>query len=89
MAIGARPRDVERMVVQRGLALALAGVLLGVSGSLMLAPLLASMLYGVTASNPVTLALVSLLMLAVAVLASWLPALRATRVDPVQTLRYE
>jgi len=89
MAIGARPLDVERMVVQRGLVLALIGVLLGVSGSLMLSPLLASMLYGVRASSPVTLAAVSLLMLAVAVLASWLPALRATRVDPVQTLRYE
>jgi ABC-type lipoprotein release transport system permease subunit len=64
-------------------------VLLGVSGSLMLSPLLASMLYGVRASSPVTLAAASLLMLAVAALASWLPALRATRVDPVQTLRYE
>ena len=89
MAIGARPRDVQRMVVRRGLALALAGVLLGVSGSLMLAPLLASMLYGVSSSSPVTLASVSLLLLAVAALASWLPALRATRVDPVQTLRYD
>ena len=89
MAIGARPRDVERMVVQRGLVLALIGVLFGISGSLMLAPLLASMLYGVTASSPLTLAAVSGLLLAVAVLASWLPALRATRVDPVQTLRYE
>ena len=89
MAIGARPRDVVRMVVQRGLVLALVGVLLGVSGSLVLAPLLASMLYGIRASNPLTLVLVSLLMLAVAVLASWLPALRATRVDPVRTLRYE
>jgi putative ABC transport system permease protein len=89
VAIGARPRDVERMIVQRGLALALIGVVLGVSGSLMLSPLLASMLYGVGASSPVTLAAVSVLMLAVAALASWLPALRATRVDPVQTLRYE
>jgi len=89
MAIGARPLDVQRMVVRRGFLLALVGVLLGACGSLMLSRLLVSMLYGVSASSPLTLAAVSLLMLAVAVLASWLPALRATRVDPVQTLRYE
>jgi len=89
IAIGARPIDVQRAVVLRGLTLALTGVAIGVLGSLMLSRLLASMLYGVSASSPVMLAGVSLLMLAIALLASWLPALRATRVDPIRTLRYE
>jgi len=89
MAIGAMPGDVQRMVVRRGLLLAGIGVLLGIFGSLMLSRLLASMLYGVTATNPVTLATVSLMMLVVAVLASWVPAYRATRIDPMQTLRHE
>jgi predicted permease len=89
MAIGAMPGEVQRMVVRRGLMLALIGVGLGVCGSLMLSRLLASLLYGVTATNPVTLAAVSMVMLAVAVMASWLPALRATRIDPMHTLRHE
>jgi ABC-type antimicrobial peptide transport system permease subunit len=69
--------------------LAGAGVALGVAGSLMLSRLLASLLYGVSATNPLTLAAVSALMLIVAVLASWVPAYRATRIDPVSTLRHE
>jgi putative ABC transport system permease protein len=89
MAIGAKTGDVQRMVVRRGLMLALIGVAFGVCGSLMLSRLLASLLYGVSATNPLTLAVVSVIMLVVAVLASWLPARRATRVDPVQALRHE
>jgi ABC-type antimicrobial peptide transport system permease subunit len=89
MAIGARPAEVQRMVVGRGLMLAGAGVVLGVAGALMLSRLLASLLYGVSATNPLTLAAASALMLIVAVLASWVPAYRATRIDPVQTLRHE
>ncbi|MGA3024985.1 MAG: ABC transporter permease [Bryobacteraceae bacterium] len=89
MAIGAMPGDVQRMVVRRGLTLAIAGVAFGICGSLMLSRLLASLLYGVNATNPLMLAAVSVIMLVVAVLASWLPARRATRIDPVQTLRHE
>jgi ABC-type antimicrobial peptide transport system permease subunit len=89
MAIGAPPGYVQRMVVRRGLMLAGAGVVLGIAGSLMLSRLLASLLYGVSATNPLTLAAVSALMLIVAVLASWVPAYRATRIDPVRTLRHE
>ena len=89
MAIGAMPGDVQRMVVRRGLMLAITGVAFGVCGSLALSRLLASLLYGVGATNPRTLAAVSVLMLAVAVLASWLPARRATRIEPVRTLRHE
>jgi len=89
MAIGAPPGYVQRMVVGRGLMLAGAGVALGVAGSLMLSRLLASLLYGVSATNPLTLVAVSALMLIVAVLASWVPAYRATRIDPVSTLRHE
>jgi putative ABC transport system permease protein len=89
MAIGAQPAEVQRMVVGRGLLLAGAGVVLGIAGSLVLSRLLASLLYGVSATNPLTLAAVSVLMLIVAVLASWVPAHRATRIDPVRTLRHE
>jgi putative ABC transport system permease protein len=89
MAMGAMPGDVQRMVVRRGMMLALTGVAFGIAGSLLLSRLLASLLYGVHASNPFTLAAVSVMMLVVAVFASWLPARRATRVDPVQTLRHE
>jgi putative ABC transport system permease protein len=89
MAIGAMPGDVLRMVVRRGLLLAGTGVILGICGSLILARLLTSLLYGVSATNPLTLSAVSVIMLLVAVLASWAPAHRATRVDPVRTLRHE
>jgi putative ABC transport system permease protein len=89
MAIGAMPGDVQRMVVRRGLMLALTGVAFGICGSLVLSRLLASLLYGVNATNPLTLAAVSVIMLVVAVLASWLPAHRATRIEPVETLRHE
>jgi putative ABC transport system permease protein len=89
MAIGAMPGDVQRMVVRRGLLLASTGVAFGICGSLLLSRLLASLLYGVSATNPVTLAAVSVLMLVVAAVASWVPAHRATRIDPVRTLRHE
>ncbi len=89
MAIGALPSDVLRMVVSRGVALAILGVGMGVAGSLMLSRILSSMLYGVSATNPLTLVAVSIAMLAVAALASFVPAWRATRVDPVRALRHQ
>jgi predicted permease len=89
LALGARPRDVRAMVVFEGMRLALIGVVLGAVGALELTPLMASLLYGVQASNPAVLALVAILLSAVALLATYIPARRATRVDPVLALRWE
>jgi putative ABC transport system permease protein len=89
MALGARPRDVVRMVVRQALALSLAGVVLGIGAGLALARVIRTILYGISPTDPLTLAAVSVVLLAVAALASWLPARRAARVDPVVALRYE
>jgi predicted permease len=92
MALGAEKRDVFRMVVVQGLCLALAGLVIGVTAALVLTPLLSSfshLLYGVGASDPVTLVSVSAVLIGVASLASYLPARRAMRVDPMVALRYE
>jgi len=89
MALGASPRDVIRMVVRRGMRLALMGVLIGLVGAWALTPLMASLLYGVKASDPVVLTSVAVLLSAVALVASLIPARRATRVDPVLALRLE
>jgi putative ABC transport system permease protein len=89
VALGAQPRDVLRLVVGRGMRLALAGVAIGIAGSFLLARLLASQLFGVTASDPATFATVSALLAGVALAACWIPARRATKVDPMTALRYE
>jgi predicted permease len=89
IALGARPQDVRRMVMLEGMRLALAGVFLGVVGALALTPLMTSLLYGVEASNPAVLVLVAVLLSAVALLATYVPARRATQVDPVLALRWE
>jgi len=77
------------MVLRQGIALALGGVALGLIGSAGLTWLLSSMLFGVHPTDPLTLACVAALLTGVAVLASYLPARRATRVDPLVALRYE
>jgi len=89
MALGARPRDVLSLVVRQGMTLAVLGIALGVAGALGATRLLASMLYGVTPTDPVTFASVAALLAAVALLACWLPARRAARVDPTVALRAE
>ena len=87
MAIGARQSDVSRQVVRTALGLAVPGTLAGILGSLLLAGLLENLLFGVQGRDPRTLILASLAVLAVALFASWLPAHRAARVDPVEALR--
>jgi predicted permease len=92
MALGAEKRDVFRMVLGQGLRMAFAGLAIGVSAALILTRLLLSfshLLYGVGASDPVTLVSVSAVLLGVAILACYLPARRAMRVDPMVALRYE
>jgi len=92
MALGADKRHVFRMVVGQGLALALVGLAIGVVAALILTRLLSSfslLLYGVGASDPLTFTIVSVMLILVAVLACYIPARRAMRVDPMVALRYE
>lgn len=88
MALGARPTDIFKLVIGQALILALIG--LGI-GLILVAStrVMSSLLYGVSTVDPVTLGATSLLLLAVALLASYLPARRATKVDPMVALRYE
>jgi putative ABC transport system permease protein len=89
MALGAEPGNVLRLVVGQGLQLVLAGVLLGIAGSLVLTRLLASILFQMSPDDPVTFTTVTLILFVVAFLACYIPARRAMRVDPVVALRYE
>ena len=89
MALGARPTSVLGMIVGRGLRLAGLGVVIGVAASLLLTRLMQGVLYGVSPTDPLTFVGVIAALLAVAALASWIPALRATRVDPLVALRSE
>jgi len=89
MALGANPGKVMRLVLARGLRLAGAGTVIGVLAALMLTQLLNSLLFGVSATDPLTFAAVAGLLLGVAFLACYVPARRAMRVDPMVALRYE
>jgi predicted permease len=89
LALGASPRDLRRMVLKRGLAIAAVGLFVGVAGALMTNRLIAALLYDVSPSDALTLGAVAALLLAVAALASAIPARSTTRIDPVDALRVE
>jgi len=89
MALGARPLDVLRMILSDGARMAAVGIGIGVIAALALTRLMASMLFGVTPTDPLTFSAVAVLLGAIAFLACYLPARRATKVDPMVALRYE
>jgi len=87
MALGAAPGDVRRMVIAYGGRLATAGLAIGLLGSFALTRLISKLLFGVAPTDPLTFASVSAILLGIGVLASWIPARRATRIDPITALR--
>ena len=89
MALGAQLRDILRLVIGQGLKLTLTGVVLGATLALALTRFLSSLLVGVSAADPLTFIAVPLLLTAVASFACWIPARRATKVDPMIALRRE
>lgn len=89
MALGAQTRDVLRLVVAEGLALAVCGVIVGAAGAFALTRVLARFLYGVAPGHPATLAVNAVLLLAVALAACYVPARRASRIDPLTAIRHE
>ncbi len=89
MALGAQGANIRNMVVRQGMVLAGIGVVIGIGGALGLTRLLAGFLFGVKAWDPAAFVATPLLLSAVALLAVWIPAYRATRVDPVTALRFE
>ena len=89
MALGGQPRDVLRLVLQQGMKPVAFGGVAGLIGSLVASRLVANQLYGVSPSDPLTLASIVVLLATVALLACWLPARRSARIDPMEALRYE
>jgi len=89
IALGAGPGDVLRMILSQGLRTIFIGVAIGIAGSLALTRAVQSLLFGVTATDPLTFGGVTLLLVAAALLACYIPARRATKVDPMVALRYE
>jgi len=89
MALGAQARDVMKMIVRQGMALATIGVAIGLIASYALTRLLKTLLFGVSATDPLTFTVIALSLVIVALLACWMPARRATKVDPLVALRHE
>jgi ABC-type antimicrobial peptide transport system permease subunit len=89
MALGAQASDVLRMVVWRGMRLTFVGVAIGLAAALALTRVMKNLLFNVSATDPATFALMTLLLIAVALIASYIPARRATKVDPLLAIRHE
>jgi ABC-type antimicrobial peptide transport system permease subunit len=89
MALGARYQDVLALVLRQGMSLAALGATAGILGAFALTRMLSGLLFGVTASDPVTFAAAPVILLGVAVLACWIPARRAAGIDPVRALRQD
>jgi predicted permease len=89
LALGAEPRSIRNMVVFQGLRLTAAGVVIGLAAAFGLTRFIASLLFGVKALDPMVFSAVPIVLIGVALISVWLPAMRASRVDPIQALRYE
>ena len=89
MALGATRRDVLRLVLTRALRIVLAGLVVGLAGAAGVTRVLQTFLFGVTPTDPLVFTAVTLLLLAVGLMAAWMPARRATRIDPWAALRAE
>ena len=87
-ALGAQQGDILRLVLRRALGLTLAGAVLGIGGALALTRVMKSLLFQVSATDPLTFAGITLLLILVALAASYIPARRATRIDPTAALRF-
>src|SRR6185295_16619921 len=89
MALGARTGNVLSLIMKNGLTLVLPGIAIGIAGALALTRFLTTLLFGVTPTDSVTFVVVGIIFFIIAMIASLIPALRGTRVDPLEALRYE